>query len=133
VRRWCAPLLDLPPATSALDDYVARRREIGTSDVTRRLLNSAGMSDLLVDTGFQADRLLDLPALADAAGARVREVTRLETLADGVARAGVAAADFADVFRASVRSHADRSVGWKTIAAYRHGLDSRPFARPTPR
>lgn len=121
VRRWCAPVLDLsshvPP-----DEYIARRIELGTAEVTRRLIRNAGLAELLVDTGFAADRLLDLPALSAVAEAPVREVVRLEALAESIP------ADFPDAFRAALSGQ--QPVAWKTIAAYRYGLDLDP-RRPT--
>ncbi|GAA0248641.1 hypothetical protein [Cryptosporangium japonicum] len=41
IRRHCAPRLDLPRHASA-EDYLARRAELGTAEVTRRLLATTG-------------------------------------------------------------------------------------------
>jgi len=87
------------------------------------------MSDLLVDTGFQAIGCSTCRRSPDAAGARCERSPGWKTLADGVAPRRCSGGHFADV---SVPAcvHIGRSVGrLKTIAAYRHGLDLRPFAR----
>lgn len=83
VRRWCPPLLGLeahcPPA-----HYLARRRELGVAETSRRLLRATGVSAHLVDTGLPGD--LSGPAeMASAAGSEAREIVRLETLAEHVA------------------------------------------------
>lgn len=127
VRRWCAPVLDLP-AHASPDDYVARRRELGTDEVTRRMLTGCGTDTLLVDSGFAADRLLDLPGFAAASGARVHEVVRLEAVAQELAQQRVRPARFPDRLREELRTRA--GVGWKTIIAYRYGLHVDP-RRPT--
>jgi uncharacterized protein len=121
VRRWCAPVLDLPKHAPAAD-YLARRNELGTTEVTRRMMKGAGLDTLLVDTGFAPERLLDLAALSAAANAPVREVIRLEALAGSITD------DFPDAFRAALARQTP--VAWKSIAAYRHGLDLDP-QRPT--
>ena len=54
VRRWCAPVLDLPAYVPA-EDYLARRAELGATEVNRRFLRAAGIDTLLVDDGFRAD------------------------------------------------------------------------------
>lgn len=86
VRRWCPPALGLPAHTPAAE-YLARRREVGAAEATGRLLTAAGLDTCLIDTGLTtaAGRpLLPLTEFAEAAGARVREVVRLETVAEAV-------------------------------------------------
>ncbi|MFE6981575.1 amidohydrolase family protein [Streptomyces griseus] len=83
VRRWCPPPLGLeahcPPA-----HYLARRRDLGVAETSRRLLRASGVSAHLVDTGPAGD--LTGPAeLASAAGSQGREIVRLEVLAEQVA------------------------------------------------
>src|SRR6185436_17958662 len=51
VRRFCAPLLDLP-AFAEPDTYLARRTELGPDEVNRRLLGAVSIGDFVVDTGF---------------------------------------------------------------------------------
>ncbi|HZB30733.1 MAG TPA: amidohydrolase, partial [Streptosporangiaceae bacterium] len=51
IRRWCAPVLDLPPHAPPAD-YLARRAELGPDEVNRRLLRAARIRHFLVDTGF---------------------------------------------------------------------------------
>jgi predicted TIM-barrel fold metal-dependent hydrolase len=68
IRRWCAPVLNLPPHAPATT-YLARRAELGAEEANNRLLRAAGIGAFCVDTG------LDAPAQAAAsasAPARVR-------------------------------------------------------------
>jgi uncharacterized protein len=119
VRRWCAPLLDLPPHADA-DAYLTRRGELGAAAVNRRLVSSAGIADFVVDTGFLGDQLTAPDELAELAGGRGHEIVRLEQLAEQVIGSSP---DYADAFRTELAARAETAVGFKSIAAYRIGLD----------
>ena len=121
VRRWCAPLLDLPPYADP-DTYVARRVELGAAEVNRRLVGAAGIAEFVVDTGFLGDQLTSPGDLAALAGGRGHEIVRLEQVAEHV----VGAPDYAAAFRAELGARAATAVGFKSIAAYRVGLDLDP-------
>jgi predicted TIM-barrel fold metal-dependent hydrolase len=132
VRRWCAPMLDLEPHAPA-EEYLRRRAELGTAEVNRRLLTAASVSAWLVDTGYQSDLVTTPEELAAASLTPARPVIRLEQVAEGTLRTGPAAARFADQFAADLAAvtKASGAVGYKSIAAYRFGLDFDP-ARPDP-
>ncbi len=127
VRAWCAPVLDLPAAAPPAA-YLRRRAELGGDEVATRML-AGGARRLLVDTGYRGDELVGLDRMAGWAQGPVDEITRLETLAETVAAAGIAADGYADAFADAVR--ASGCVGWKSVAAYRGGLDL-DWRRPTP-
>ncbi|MFG3259602.1 amidohydrolase family protein [Streptomyces sp. NPDC048172] len=124
VRRWCAPVLDLAPHC-APDVYLDRRAELGTAEVTRRLLRASGISAFLVDTGLPGD-LLTPAELAEIAGAEAHEIVRLERLAERAADAArdtnAFLAEVSDGVRESVRT----ARGFKSVIAYRAGLDFAP-------
>ncbi|MFF4406671.1 amidohydrolase family protein [Streptomyces sp. NPDC001404] len=124
VRRWCPPLLGLEPHCPP-GHYLDRRRELGAHEVNRRLLGSTGITDYLIDTGLDGG-LLDLPGFAAAGGAAVHEIARLESLAERTADTAGSAEAFADGLAGVVREAARTAVGFKSIAAYRHGLDLDP-------
>jgi predicted TIM-barrel fold metal-dependent hydrolase len=128
VRRWCAPVLDLPPHAEPAT-YLARRAELGAAEVNRRLLAGAGTTDLLVDTGFRPRGGLSTVDLGAAANAVAHEVVRLETVAEQAA-AGASAAGWAAGFAERLEQATRRAVGVKSIAAYRTGLDFDP-SRPS--
>jgi predicted TIM-barrel fold metal-dependent hydrolase len=133
VRRHCAPVLDLP-AHAPVDDYLARRAELGTAEVTRRMLRAAGTDTFLVDTGFRADELTGPAELAGLAGDPARgpatayPIARLEAVADRLAGVGVEPGEFRDAFGTALADElaATGAVGLKSIAAYRVGLDLDP-------
>jgi len=132
VRRWCAPLLELEPHAPA-DDYVRRRRQLGPAEVTRRLLTAAGVAAWLVDTGYQGDAVTTPGELAAISGSPARQIARLESIAQHVAEAGGAAANFGADLAAAIADAAGQAdtVGFKSVAAYRCGLDFEA-ARPRP-
>ncbi|MEV0454193.1 amidohydrolase family protein [Catellatospora methionotrophica] len=127
LRRWCAPVLDLP-AHAPVEEYLRRRRRLGPDEVAGRMLRAAGLSALLVDTGPVAGGLVDRSVLGTLAQAPAHAVVRLELLAEQVAP-GTGADGFADVFAAALDEAAAGAVATKSIAAYRHGLHLDP-ARP---
>jgi predicted TIM-barrel fold metal-dependent hydrolase len=89
-------------------------------------LAPSGIDTLLVDTGFQADALIALPELAALARARVEAVVRLEAVAEGLARGGVRASGYPGAFRDAIGEALPASVAFKTVLAYRGGLDIDP-------
>jgi predicted TIM-barrel fold metal-dependent hydrolase len=129
VRRWCAPVLDLP-AHAPAEEYLARRADLGAAEVNRRLLRAAGAGTLCLDTGFAADAILSPAGMGALAGAEAHEIVRLEQVAEEVARTGPGAGGFADAFRTRLEARTRTAVGVKSIAAYRVGLDL-PAERPS--
>ena len=121
-RRLCPPVLGLPPHAE-LNDYVTRRAELGSTEVSKRFLVAAGASALCVDTGYVPEPITSPAELGDLAGATAHEIVRLERVAEDVAAAGVGAAGFADAVRSALATQAATAVGVKSIAAYRTGLD----------
>ena len=61
-RRLCPPVLDLPPHAE-LGGYLARRAELGATEVSKRFLAAAGVSVLCMDTGFTPEPITS-PAAA---------------------------------------------------------------------
>jgi uncharacterized protein len=132
IRRHCAEALGLERFASG-QEYLARRRELGAAEVTRRLLSGLGTSRFCVDTGFRPAGLSSPEELADLTGGRSHHIVRLESVAEAVAAAGVDAGLFGDAFEAALRAAITRvgAVGVKSIAAYRVGFDLDP-SRPSP-
>lgn len=128
VRAICAPPLDLRRFVEA-DDYLARRAQLGWREVTRRVLDGSGIDRFLVDTGFMADELTAPDELAGFADARAHEIVRLESVAQDLL-GRIDPSQYADAFRGELSRRAATAVGFKSIAAYRVGLDLDP-ARPS--
>jgi len=125
IRRWCAPLLGLPPGASA-EAYLERRAGLDNEEVAATFLPAAGFERLLVDTGYRAADLVGLDRLGALAGAPASPVVRLEALAEEVARSGVAAESYPRAFREALAAAIGGAAGLKSIVAYRFGLDFDP-------
>jgi hypothetical protein len=128
VRRWCAPVLDLEPSVPA-EHYLRRRAELGTGEVSRRLLRAAGVQAWLVDSGYQSAMVLTPQELGAVSGTPAHEIVRIEAVAERVARGGTDAAGYPGALRETLAGAAAHAVGLKSIVAYRHGLDFDP-SRP---
>ncbi len=128
-RRLCPPVLGLPPHAE-LGDYVARRAELGATEVSKRFLSLTGTSVMCVDTGFTPEPVTSPAELAGLTGATAHEIVRLERVAEDVAAAGVGAAGFADAVRSALATRTASAVGVKSIAAYRTGLGLRAGRPP---
>lgn len=126
VRRWCAPLLDLPRHASAAE-YLERRNSLHITEVSRTFLMASGIHTFLVDGGFQPERLLSGAELASLAGAVSLDIVRLEHLAETL-RPSRSGSEFVAAVRSALAS--GQAVGAKSVAAYRVGL-SLPDARPS--
>ncbi|MFC9354529.1 amidohydrolase family protein [Arthrobacter sp. NPDC057013] len=130
VRRFCAPVLGLEP-NAPVNEYLAHRRSIGAVEANSLLLRSTGTSDYLLDTGIRDARLPDPAAMAVRADARVREIVRIESLAEDLASESTAAG-FVAKFPETLAARTREAVGVKSIIAYRHGFDI-PAERPSGR
>lgn len=125
MRRHCAEVLGLEPWTSA-EEYLIRRFELGQDEVNVRFLEGSKIDTLLIETGFRGDALLTSTQMSDAANAPVFEVARLEKIAEDLLDAKTKPSHFIDQFAKKLHKLAPTVVGWKTIAAYRCGLDFNP-------
>ncbi|MGY1439185.1 amidohydrolase family protein [Streptomyces reniochalinae] len=124
VRRWCAPALGLEPHCRP-ESYLERRAELGTGEVTRRLLRAGGISAFLVDTGLPGP-LLTPGELAEASAGEAHEIVRLERLAERAADTARDAHGFLAEVSEGIREAARTARGFKSVVAYRCGLDVEP-------
>lgn len=125
VRRWCAPALDLPAHVGA-DVYLRHRAQLGAGEVAARLLRASGVTRWFLDTGFGGGTA-DFAGLVDG---DVHEVVRLEEVAEQVIAEVGAVSGVYDRIEAELRARATTAVGFKTIVAYRCGLDFPPQDHP---
>jgi predicted TIM-barrel fold metal-dependent hydrolase len=129
IRAECAPLLGLPRHAEPAD-YLTARADLGTEEVSRRLLSATGISRYIVETGLQSDDLTSPKETAAFGAGAHSEVVRLEVVAEQLAAGGVGAAEFGARFAERLAAAASQAVGFKSVIAYRFGLDFDP-ARPT--
>lgn len=125
VRSLCAPILDLEPLVP-FDTYLARRNEL--PDVNARLVLAGHYDHLLIDTGYQVGGVLDLESMAALEVGEVREIVRVESVAESV-HARFGPSDFIEAFAHELRSRLVSAVALKSIVAYRAGFDLDP-SRP---
>ena len=114
-----------------LEARVVLRRDKAVGDgpdtYLRQLFDDARISMLLVDTGFGSQGLTPT-ALASAAGRPVRTIVRIEKVAEGclaeARQRPLTRLAFTDALREELdRAVAAGAIGFKSIAAYRAGLD----------
>ena len=134
IRSRCAPLLGLKAHCSP-DEYIARRTELGAAEVNRRFLSASGITDYLVETGFNGDRITSPEETAAFSGAVSAHVLRLErTAEDALSLCRDPRSDpqeFTEKWRALLEERQAGAVGFKSIAAYRCGLGL-PADAPAP-
>ncbi|AJP05568.1 amidohydrolase [Streptomyces cyaneogriseus subsp. noncyanogenus] len=124
VRRWCPPLLGLEPHCPPAR-YLARRRELGVLEASRRLLRGSGITTYLVDTSPPGD-LTGPGEMASAGDARAHEIVRLEPLAEQVADTSGTVDSFLANLAESVHAAAAHAVAFASAAGVRHGLALAP-------
>lgn len=129
IRRWCSEPLGLPRHGDP-EQYWARRQQLGETEVARLLLSRAGVSDWLVDTGFQSAEFTNLAEMAAASGTATHEIVRLETIAEAVIQDISTPSDYAEVFADRLAEAAKTAIAAKTVVAYRGGFDQN-LAKPT--
>jgi predicted TIM-barrel fold metal-dependent hydrolase len=122
LRKWCAPVLDLPRHANR-DDYLTRRAELGHHEASTRLLRAAGVTGWLVDTGYTPTPPLTGPReLADLGGGTGYEVVRVEQIAETLVAQGESAMTLLEAIRQELRVRANNAVALKTVIGYRTGL-----------
>jgi uncharacterized protein len=109
---------------------MTRRRELGAAEVARRFFAEARLDELLIDTGYRSEELHDLDGMASISGLHVREVVRLEAVAERVAASGIESSGYPEAFSQALAEAARDAVGLKSIVAYRGGFAFDP-ARPS--
>ncbi|MFB9965774.1 amidohydrolase family protein [Sinosporangium siamense] len=129
VRRWCAPLLDLP-VHAAPAVYLSRRAELGADEVNWRLLRAAGVAAFLVDTADAGPEVLSTAEMGRLGGAAADEVVGLEGIEQRVAERARTAVDYMESLAVALHERAARAVGLTSAIAHRHGLHFDP-ARPS--
>ncbi len=128
VRALCAPELDLAKHCSGVE-YLARRAYLGAEEVNRRLLGATGIDTFLVETGIGGDELLTAAQIGALTGSRQNELHRLEVLAEALLQEGLGPGEFLRRFADHLDDSARHARGFKSIVAYRCGLDFEP-SRP---
>lgn len=115
--------LGVAPAAEAV---LAARRGLET-DAARAHVAEASIAGLLVDTGYPPDAM-PLDEMRRRLGCAVHEVVRIETCAERLLPQRLPFGDFVEEFRRTLLAAAPGCVAFKTIVAYRSGLDVRAWS-----
>ena len=119
--RDLASFLDVDESERAI---LEARERLGFEAHARQLLEACRFAAMLVDDGLPMPGAIPLGRQADLAAAPVRRVLRIETTAEEAASGWPAFDAVRERFRAAVTDAVDAgAAGFKTIAAYRCGLD----------
>jgi len=121
--RALAKRLGVEPSVEAV---LAARRRAGP-DAGRAHLTDAGVATLLVDTGYPPDAM-PLAEMRAALGCTIHEVVRIETCAERLLSRRLPYEEFVDAFRRTLSEAAPGCVAFKSIIAYRSGLDIRAWS-----
>lgn len=122
--REVADLLRVEPREAAIAE---QREAVGAEAYARRFFEAARIEAVFLDDGFAPDQL-------EPVGWHERffptaRILRLEAHAEGILRQSRDFNDFVETFRASIDPPPPPVVAFKSIAAYRTGLDVRLPAR----
>ena len=122
--RDIAALLGCDPTEDAI---LARRAELGAEELAARCFRAANLEAVLIDDGFLPGRIRPLEWHAQFVP--VRRVLRIEALAEDLLGISDTFDDFMSRFTAALDPPPANVVAFKSIAAYRSGLDVWRVAR----
>jgi predicted TIM-barrel fold metal-dependent hydrolase len=116
--RDIAALLECEPEESAI---LAKRKELGWQQLTQICFKAAKLDALLLDDGFLASDIL--PLEWHQKFVPVRRLLRVEAIAESILPHAKDFETFRELFRAEIDPPPPEVVAFKSIAAYRSGLD----------
>ena len=108
---------------ATVDAVLDARRRAG-SEAGLKHLTDARVAALLVDTGYPPDAM-PLDEMRHHLGCEIHEVVRIEACAERLLARRLSYEAFVEAFRRTLHEAAPGCVGFKTIIAYRSGLDVR--------
>jgi predicted TIM-barrel fold metal-dependent hydrolase len=119
--RWLANLLGTDPTELAV---LQERAVFATADYHRLLADDAHLGALFNDYLFQQRLCYSSGEWEELTGREVRGLLRIETLAERIAGVSDSWEDFRQEFeQALVAGQSENGAGFKSIAAYRSGLE----------
>jgi uncharacterized protein len=122
--REVAQLLGVEPTEAAIAE---QREALGVEAYARKFFEAARLDAVFLDDGFAPDELE--PVAWHERFFPAARILRLEAHAEGILARSRDLDAFDEAFRASIDPPPAGVVAFKSIAAYRTGLDIRPAAR----
>ncbi|MBW4573822.1 MAG: amidohydrolase family protein [Aphanothece sp. CMT-3BRIN-NPC111] len=119
--RDMAALLDCEPTEEAI---LARRADLGLERLTELCMGAANLDMVLLDDGFLPDEILPLEWHQQFVP--VQRLLRLEMVAENLLSQVETFDTFLEKFRAEIDPPPPGVVGFKSVVAYRTGLDIQP-------
>ncbi len=116
--REIAQLLECEPAEEAI---LERRRQLGLEKLTQRCFEASKLKAIFLDDGFLPDEILPLEWHQQFVP--VQRILRLEYLAENLMSEVDKFETFVERFRSEIDPPPSGVVAFKSIAAYRSGLD----------
>ena len=116
--RDIAQLLNCQATESAI---IESRQQLGLENLTRLCFNAANLSAIFLDDGFMPQEIL--PWQWHQQFSQIKRVLRLEYLAETLLAKIDNFSDFLDKFREELTALPSEVIAFKSIAAYRSGLN----------
>ncbi|XP_051152455.1 protein fluG isoform X2 [Andrographis paniculata] len=130
-KRSIREIAKLYGSDSSLDAVQEYRSRSGVEEITEKCFKSARISALLIDDGLDLDKKYEI-GWHNAFAPFIGRILRIEHVAERILNKDTPGGTtwtlelFAELFTDSLNSHIDKIVGFKSIAAYRSGLEINP-------
>lgn len=118
----------------AVEELQEARREASRdwASYVRSLMDDAGITALVMDSYYPRGAERDVPAMAALADRPIYSVMRLDHIIDDLIEAGMSARNILEKLQATMQEATRQGVvGFKSIIAYRTGLDIAPAVSET--
>lgn len=124
--RDLAQFFGCPPTEDAV---LAARKGIPFEERTRALLADAGFGRLLLDLGYRPEAHLSLEEMRGLVQIPVAPILRVETVAEALVPKVTEWTELQGEFVSQLQAQAGKVVAFKSIIAYRAGLEVRTWPR----
>ncbi|MDJ0695388.1 amidohydrolase family protein [Mastigocoleus sp. MO_188.B34] len=123
-RRSLRDMADLLKCKPQESEIIASRNNLGLEELTKVCFNAANLDAILLDDGFLPQEIL--PWQWHQQFVSVRRLLRIEDVAQNLISQVNSFEEFRERFRAEIDPPPPEVVGFKSIAAYRTGLEIKP-------
>ncbi|WP_019587706.1 amidohydrolase family protein [Deinococcus apachensis] len=129
-RRSLRDLAAFYGCAPTLDDVMLARASRPYLTLARDLIRAANIDEVLLDDGFMPDELLSVAECDALLPWRARRVLRLEVELAALVAQHDGAQALLDAFEQRLRAVSPGIVGFKSVIAYRTGLDVQTWSGP---